>query len=226
MSSDDPQAHALWPLEEKASSHQGRPLTRGMRPLIYELFVLGELMVQPMSGSFLHETARRILGPFRPLSWGIISPLLRRLEQQGLVTSVIEQRRAGLPPPGLGQPPRSYAITPAGRERFLSLLLTPGAYSRDTPEEFVIKLTKFQFLTPAQRVTVLEWYRSYQDLLRSSYQEARDYVRHNSEITDGERVWIMRSIEYRLHRAQAERSWLDQQIAGEQDADPSKGKTR
>lgn len=29
----------------------------------------------------------------------------------------------------------------------------------------------------------------------------------------------MRSIEYRLHRAQAERSWLDQQIAAEQDAD-------
>src|SRR5437667_6513102 len=106
--------------EVDPSSNERRPLTRGMRPLLYELFVLGELMVQPMSGSFLHETARRILGPFRPLSWGIISPLLRRLEQQGLVTSVIEQRRPGLPPAGRGQPPRSYAITPAGRERFLS----------------------------------------------------------------------------------------------------------
>jgi len=192
-------------LEEQASD-QGRPL-------IYELFVLGELMVQPMSGSFLHETARRMLGPFRPLSWGIISPLLHHLEQQGLVTSVIERRQAGLSPAGRGQPPRSYAITPAGRERFLSLLLTPSAYSRDTPEEFVIKLIKFQFLTPAQRVRVLQWYRSYQDILRNSYQEARDYVRHNPEITEGERTWIMRSIEYRRHRAQAERSWLDQQIA-------------
>jgi DNA-binding PadR family transcriptional regulator len=219
MSSDDPQAQASWPLEEQASSKEGRPLTRGMRPLLYELFVLGELMVQPMSGSFLHETARRILGPFRPLSWGIISPLLRRLEQQGLVRSVIEQRRAGLPAARRGQPPRSYALTPAGRERFLSLLLTPGPYSRDTPEEFVIKLTKFQFLTPAQRVTVLQWYRSYQDLLRRSYQEARDFVRHHPEITEGERAWIMRSIEYRLHRAQAECSWLDQQITAEQDAD-------
>jgi DNA-binding PadR family transcriptional regulator len=215
MSSDDPQTNTSLPPEEKASSNQGRPLTRGMRPLIYELFVLGELMVQPMSGSFLHETARRILGPFRPLSWGIISPLLRRLEQQGLVTSVIEQRRAGLPPPGRGQPPRSYAITLAGRERFLSLLLTPGAYSRDTPEEFVIKLTKFQFLTPAQRVTVLEWYRGYQDSLRRSYQGGLDYVLHNQEITEGELVWIRHSIEYRLHQVQAERSWLDQQIAGE-----------
>ena len=32
MSSDDPQAHASWPLEEQASSKEGRPLTRGMRP--------------------------------------------------------------------------------------------------------------------------------------------------------------------------------------------------
>ena len=50
MSSDDPQAHASWPLEEQASSQEGRPLTRGMRPLIYELFVLGELMVQSRIG--------------------------------------------------------------------------------------------------------------------------------------------------------------------------------
>ena len=206
--------------ETGTSSNQGRPLTRGMRPLLYELFVLGELMVQPMYGSFLHETARRILGPFRPLSWGIISPLIRRLEQEGLVTSVIEQRRVGLPPLGRGQPPRVYEITPTGRERFLTLLLTSSAYSRDTPEEFVIKLTKFQFLTPSQRRAVFVWYRGYQDTLRTSYQEALDYVLHNPEITDGERAWIRHSIDYRLHRVQAELSWLDQRIAvekGEED---------
>ncbi len=218
MSSTRDQAGAS-STETGPSSRQGRPLTRGMHPLIYELFVLGELMVQPMFGSFLHETARRILGPFRSLSWGIISPLLRQLEQQELVTSVIAQRQAGLPPAGRGQPPRIYEITPAGRERFLNLLLTAGTYSRDTPEEFVIKLTKFQFLTLAQRVTVLQWYRDYQEALRSSYQEARDYVRLNPEITEGERAWIMRSIEYRLHRALAERAFLDQQIAAEQEAD-------
>ena len=196
-----------------------RPLTRGTRPLLYELFVLGELMVQPMSGSFLHETARRILGPFRPLSWGIISPLLHRLEQQELVTSAIEQRQADSPPPGRGQPPRRYMITPAGRERFLRLLLTPNAYSRDTPEEFVIKLTKFQFLTPAQRVTILKWYRGYQDSLQRSYQEGLSYVLHNPEITQEERGWIRRSIEYRLQRVQAERAFLEQQIATEQEAE-------
>jgi DNA-binding PadR family transcriptional regulator len=184
-----------------------------MRPLIYELFVLGELMVQPMYGSFLHETARRILGPFRPLSWGIISPLIRRLEQQGLATSIIEQLQVDETMRGRGQPRRVYAITPAGRERFLSLMLTPSEYSRDTPQEFVIKLTKFQFLTPAQRCSVLLWYRGYQDQLRTAYQKGLDYVLHNPEITEQERVWIRHSIDYRLHLVQAELFWLDQQIA-------------
>ena len=44
-------------------------------------------------------------------------------------------------------------------------------------------------------------------------------VLHNPEITDGERAWIMRSIDYRLHRVQAELSWLDQQITGEYGAE-------
>ena len=100
-------------------------------------------------------------------------------------------------------------------------MLTPSAYSRDTPEEFVTKLTRFQFLTPARRVTVLQWYRGYQDTLRTAYQEALDYLLHNPEIIDGERAWIMHSIDYRLHRVQAELSWLDQQIAAEKGREES-----
>jgi len=34
MSSDDPQTNASWPPEELAPSKQGRPLTRGMHPVI------------------------------------------------------------------------------------------------------------------------------------------------------------------------------------------------
>jgi hypothetical protein len=40
-------------------------------------------------------------------------------------------------------------------------------------------------------------------------------VLHHPEITDGERLWIMPCIDDRLHWVQAERSWLDQRIAGE-----------
>jgi hypothetical protein len=38
-------------------SHQ----TRAMSPLVYELFRLGELMVEPMYSALLHEIAQRIL---------------------------------------------------------------------------------------------------------------------------------------------------------------------
>jgi hypothetical protein len=44
------------------------------------------------------------------------------------------------------QPRRIYSITPAGQDRFMTLMLTDAEYSRDTPKLFIIKLTKFQFL--------------------------------------------------------------------------------
>lgn len=184
--------------------------SRGTTPLLYELFVLGELMVQPLYGALIHLIAGRILGPGRPLSWGILSPLIRRLERDGLITTLVAPRPAR---PERGQPPRTYAITPAGRERFLTLLQTPTDYSRDTPELFVIKLTKFQFLTPAQRLAVLDWYRGYLDQHRAYYQVAHDEVRDQPMITEAERPWIIQSIALRQERLGAEHAWLDTQIA-------------
>ena len=55
-------------------------------------------------------------------------------------------------------------------------MLTSSEYSRDTPELFVIKLAKLQFLTPAHRLTVLQWYRSYLCDLRTYYQTRSSYV--------------------------------------------------
>ena len=159
-----------------------------MRPLIDELFVLGELMVQPMSGSSLHETARRILGPFRPLSWGIHLSPAAPVGAAGTGDVGHRTAAARLASCGAWSASTQLCDYPCISGCFLSLLLAPGAYSRDTPEEFVIKLTKFQFLTPAQRVTVLQWYRSYQDLGAAPITRLRDYMRHNSEITQGERA--------------------------------------
>jgi hypothetical protein len=45
---------------------------RGVNPLVYELFVLGELAVQTLHGYLLREIASHILGPLSPLSWGIL----------------------------------------------------------------------------------------------------------------------------------------------------------
>ena len=213
MPASDQQKSASGPLEQPPTPIDRSHQTRAMSPLVYELFVLGELMVEPMYSALLHEIAQRILGPLRPLSWGILSPLIRRLEQEGLTTSAVEQSRERLPRPARGQPRRIYSITPAGRERFFTLILTPSEYSRDTPEVFVIKLTKFQLLTPVQRVMVLKWYRGYVYYLHTYYQTRSSYILHNLEIKEGERSWIMQSVDYRFQLLNAELAWLDRQIA-------------
>src|SRR5258706_7725123 len=52
---------------------------------MYELFVLGELMDGPHHGYSLREILSRMLGPFRQISWGVLYPLIRQLEREGLI---------------------------------------------------------------------------------------------------------------------------------------------
>jgi deazaflavin-dependent oxidoreductase (nitroreductase family) len=190
-----------------------RSETRAMSPMVYELFVLGELMVQPAYGYKLHEHASRILGPWRPLSWGILYPLIRRLEREGLTTSTVERRRGGFPAEERGQPRRIYSITEAGRQRFLDFMLNDEEYSRDTPELFLIKLTKLQFLSPAQHIKVVQWYRRYISELHTYYQERRQEVLSSPEITEKERPYFIQLLDYQHHTLQAQLSWLDNVIA-------------
>jgi len=189
------------------------PIAQGLNPLVYELFVLGELMVQPLYGYQLREIADRILGPLQPLSWGIVYPLVRRLEREGMATSKVEERKAGFPRASRGQPRRIYSITPAGQARFMSLMLMLGEYGRDTYKIFLIKFTKFQFLTSAQRLAILNWYRGFLTGLRDYYQTAREEVARNPEMVDAEKSWIVQLTEYQLVRFGAELGWLEKQIA-------------
>src|SRR6266567_6089024 len=67
------------PGENKSGSVTAR------KALMYELFVLGELMDGPHYGYLLREILGRLLGPFRHISWGVLYPLIRHLEREGLI---------------------------------------------------------------------------------------------------------------------------------------------
>lgn len=190
------------------------PRSRGPNP-IYELFVLGELMVQPMYGYQLHEVVNKALGPFHHLSWGTLYPLIRRLEQEGLATSETEHRH-GFFHHGTrtqAQARRVYSITEAGRQRFFALMLESGEYCRAYPDLFAIKLTKFGFLTLEQRLLVLQQYRGFVSHLRSYWQSGQREVAAIKDITNSERPFILQLFDYHLHTLDAEVSWLDDQIA-------------
>ena len=59
--------------------------SRAHKRLIYELFVLGELMDGPHHGYKLREILSNLFGPFRQISWGMLYPLIRQLEREGLL---------------------------------------------------------------------------------------------------------------------------------------------
>src|SRR5262249_32839433 len=64
---------------------RGGPMAES-KPL-YELFVLGRLMSQPFHGYLLRQLLGVAIGPTRQISWGVLYPLIRRLEGGGLIES-------------------------------------------------------------------------------------------------------------------------------------------
>lgn len=191
---------------------RGRGRSGGINP-VYELLVLGELMVQPMYGYQLHEVANKALGPFHALSWGTLYPLIWRLERQGLTTSETEQRHHHFLHGPRGQPRRIYHLTEAGRQRFFALMLDPGEYNRDYPDLFSIKLIKFEFLTSDQQRSVMQQQQGYLRTLRDYYQHGCDEVAVQPGITDSERPFILQLFDYKIHSLDAELAWLENKIA-------------
>ena len=192
---------------------RGRGRSGGINP-VYELLVLGELMVQPMYGYQLHEVANKALGPFHSLSWGTLYPLIWRLERHGLTTSETEQRHRHFLHGPRGQPRRIHHLTEAGRQRFFALMLDPGEYNRDYPDLFFTKLTKFGFLTPDQRQMVVQHYQGYLRTLRDYYQHGCDEVAVQSGITDSERPFILQLFNYKIRTLDAELAGLENKSAG------------
>ncbi len=178
---------------------------------VYELFVLGELMTGPHYGYKLHEIIQRILGPFQRLSWGTLYPLIRRLEQQELLVS--EVAPASFVTEERGPQRKAYRITDAGQERFLALMLNPGEYTRDYPDVFAVKLSKFSLLSSAQQLVILQQYRDYLSILNDYYATGMDRLKANPAIDEQELPYLLQIPEYHIVRYSAELAWIDRKIA-------------
>lgn len=183
----------------------------------YELFVLGELMDGPHHGYLLRDILSRILGPLRHISWGVLYPLIRQLEQDELIepdedeSTRVTDKKVGSK---LGSKHRkSYRITDSGNKRFYQLMQGEVEYTSDYPELFIVKLNNFDHISLEQQLAVLWHYHGY---LQDAYfyvQRGQEYVAHSPEIPENQRAHILRTISYRMSSTQGELSWLDQEIA-------------
>ena len=195
------------PMEKKSSSVTAR------KAPMYELFVLGELMDGPHYGYLLREILGRLLGPFRHISWGVLYPLIRHLEREGLI--VPEKTDAGRSESIQGnQQRKQYRITETGQRRFLALMLETGDYSADYPELFLIKLNNLDHLTNEQQLVLLWHYREYLQVEKKYLQGGqRDISDGTRFIPEDQRAHVFEVISFRLSGIQAEIDWVARKIA-------------
>ena len=169
----------------------------------YELFILGELIDQPMHGYLLREIIEMAIGPFRRMSWGALYPLLRRLEADGLIEQVPDTEASG------DRPRKIYGITEAGRERFLYLLLRPAEQEADYIDAFNMRMVNFDHLTPLQQREIVAAYRSYLQFALAHLTKARQFVVAETHIAAAEKTWILRCQDHRIHLVAADLEWIN-----------------
>jgi len=181
---------------------------------MYELFVLGELMDGPHYGYLLRDILGRLLGPFRQMSWGVLYPLIRQLEREGLIVPD-EKIEAGRSKSIKGNRQRKqYRITEAGQRRFLALMLETGDYTADYPELFLIKLNNLDHLTREQQLTLFWHYREYLQIEKKYLQEGQRNISDGTHfIPEDQRAHVFDVIGFRLSGIQAEVDWVARKIA-------------
>jgi DNA-binding PadR family transcriptional regulator len=138
---------------------------------MYELLVLALLMHWPLHAYRVAKIANEIIGPEEQISTGTLSSLLTKLERAGLISPADP---GTAPFPG-DRPSRVFAITTAGRERFLELMLDisshPGTYRR----LFHIKALHLEFLALESQLFLVEHYLAHcRQVLRSKQTDAQD----------------------------------------------------
>ena len=174
---------------------------------MYELLVLSLLMHWPLHAYRIAKIANEIIGPEEQMSTGTLSILLHKLVQAGLITSA----DPGVTPFPADRPSRVFAMTPAGRERFFTLMLDTASHPGTYRKLFHIKSLHLEFLPPESHIFLVEHYVAHcQQVLRSKQADARDVADHplkQAHMHSTLRQTAMTLIQLKTEQWQLELAW-------------------
>lgn len=181
---------------------------------LYELFILGRLMARPFHGYLLRRLLEFALGPSRQISWGVLYPLIRRLEDTGLI---VEQANADATARSQEseRQRRAYQITEAGKARFYEMMRETSEHQADYIDWFTIKLSFFAHVERDQQLDILRHYRDDVQFVRQYTLKTRQRVATLPAIHDFERMHYLRMIDHKLHLLDADLVWVEAEIARE-----------
>lgn len=174
---------------------------------MYELLVLSLLMHWPLHAYRIAKIANQIIGPEEQVSTGTLSTLLNRLVQAGLIISV-EPEATPFPS---DRPSRVFAITPAGRERFLQLMLDTTSHPTTYRKLFHIKALHLELIPPQSQIFLIEHFVAYcQQLLDAKQAEGWEVARHplkQEHMQSALRQTALALIQLKIEQWQLELAW-------------------
>ncbi len=167
--------------------------------MMNELFILGELMEGPQSGYDLHHALQTSLGRHRKISYGVIYPLLEKLEAEGLLQMVPIERMDG-------KNKKVATITEAGKKRFFELMELPVPNGAHNDDIYLIKLDVMQHLTLEEQIQLLEQFYQEQKEIIENTQNA---LKKLSDEKSKDHWYASKKFELRLRQAQVAIEWID-----------------
>jgi len=166
--------------------------------MINELFILGELMEEPQSGYDLRNGLQIFLGHHRKISYGVLYPLLEKLENEGFLEMANLETN--------GKTKKIASITKEGEEHFFELMKMPvpdGAHSADL---YLIKLNVMQHLSFNEQMQLLEQF--YQEQ-KNIIQDAQNVLNKLAKEKSRDHWYASKKFELLLNQADVTMKWID-----------------
>lgn len=176
-----------------------------------ELFILGELMNNPMHGYLLHQILNAIVGPTRKISWGALYPLIHSMLADGLIEQVPEEQPEGARR-GKGKKKKIYKLTDEGKIRFFRLMEEPIPYSPDYELHFYMKLKNFGLVSEEVQFLILHQYKDYLRYEIRHEEERLVYAGGDKRIPKEEQQYILTFFRHRLEKLRFDEKWVLQLI--------------
>jgi DNA-binding PadR family transcriptional regulator len=183
---------------------------------MYEFMVLAVLMQGPGHGYLIAKIINDIIGPYARVSSGRLYPLLAKLEQNGLITTVDEpvSRQQG------NRQLHIYKLTDAGRLRFHALMEDISSNPGEYRTLFRLKVAWFSYITLLERLRLMDHYVNYcqahifhlqtemEDMQRSApfytREDNYDYMQMNAESVEN----IINVMQHMIEQWQHELAWV------------------
>ncbi len=167
--------------------------------MVNELFILGELMEEPQSG-YEHRNGLQIyLGRHRKISYGVVYPLLEKLENEGFLEITNAETN--------GKSKKIAAITEKGKKRFFELIKMPAPDGAHNADIYLIKLNVMQHLALDEQMQLLDQFSQEQENI---IQDAQKALKKLSKEDSKDHWYASKTFELWLKQANVAIEWIEE----------------